>query len=68
MLQLDPPIPVFVVDRGPGLAHLVIDYGPEAHLMWVVFLDSDGSCWTVPNPQVRAQWNPSLGRTSEKSA
>jgi hypothetical protein len=62
ILQLDPPIPVFVVDRGPGLAHLVIDYGPEHHLLWTVFLDSDGTCWTAQNPQVRAQWNPSMGR------
>lgn len=62
ILQLNPPLPVFVVDRGPGLAHLVIDYGPEHHLLWVVFLDDSGECWTVANPLIRAQWNPTMGR------
>jgi len=48
--------------RGPGLAHFMIDYGPESHLMWVVFMDADGACWTVPNPEVRMQSNWSLQR------
>lgn len=49
--------------KGPGLAHLVIDYGPEHDLIWVVFLDSNGECWSYPNPQVRAQKNVTMGRT-----
>ena len=61
MLQLNPPLPMDTV-RGPGLAHFVIDYGPESHLMWVVFLDADGACWTIPNPEVRLQANWSLQR------
>lgn len=59
--QLNPPLPMDTV-RGPGLAHFLIDYGPESHLMWVVFLDADGACWTVPNPEVRMQRNWSLQR------
>jgi hypothetical protein len=30
--------------------------------MWVVFMDADGSCWTVPNPEVRIAANWSMGR------
>ena len=59
--QLDPPLPLDT-PKGSGIAHLVIDYGPEHDLMWVVFLDADGACWTVPNPEVRMSWNWSLGR------
>ncbi len=59
--QLNPPLPLDT-SRGPGLAHFLIDYGPESHLMWVVFMDKDGACWTVPNPEVRMQPNWSLQR------
>lgn len=67
MLQLNPPLPVDC-PKGPGLAHLVIDYGPEADLLWVVFLDRDGSCWAVPNPDIRLRQNWSLGRRFERGA
>ena len=33
--QLNPPLPLRT-SKGDGLAHFVIDYGPESHLMWVV--------------------------------
>ena len=59
--QLNPPLPLDT-PKGSGLAHLVIDYGPEHDLMWVVFLDADGACWTVPNPEIRMPWNWTLGR------
>jgi len=61
IIQLNPPLPLHT-PKGPGWAHFVIDYGPEADLMWVVFLDDDGACWTVPNPEIRMAWNWSLGR------
>jgi hypothetical protein len=64
--QLDPPIPVWCVDKGAGIAHGIIDYGPEHHLYWVVFLDGDGSCWTLPNPKIRGQHNASLGRPASR--
>ena len=60
--QLDPPIPLHVVDRGPGFAIAVIDYGQEFDLLWVVGMDEGGEIWCVPNPQVRMQANWSLGR------
>jgi hypothetical protein len=60
--QLNPPLPVYVMDRGNGVAHGVIDYGPEHDLIWVVFLNSGGECWSVPNPSVRGQYNTTMGR------
>lgn len=59
--QLSPPIPV-TTPKGNALAHLVIDYGPEHNLYWVVFLDSNGECWTYSNQEIRAQKNITLGR------
>ncbi|VWX56113.1 hypothetical protein [Sphingorhabdus sp. 109] len=60
--QLDPPLPVFVVDRGNGLAHGVIDYGPEHNLIWVTAIDDSGEIWCAPNPMVRMQNNWTMGR------
>ena len=59
--QLNPPLPLDT-SKGPGMAHFVIDYGPEADLLWVVFMDKDGACWSVPNPEVRMHFNWSMGR------
>lgn len=61
LTQLNPPLPL-QTSKGSGLAHFVIDYGPESHLMWVVFLDADGACWTVPNPEIRMAPNWSFNR------
>ena len=61
ILQLNPPIPV-ETPKGPGMAHLVIDYGVEHNLFWVVFIDATGECWTYKNPEIRAQKNITLGR------
>jgi hypothetical protein len=35
LTQLNPPLPL-ETSKGPGWAHFVIDYGPEAALLWVV--------------------------------
>ena len=59
--QLNPPLPL-MTPKGKAWAHLVIDYGPEADLLWVCFLDEGGECWTWPNSLVRAQPNATLGR------
>lgn len=59
--QLDPPLPL-ETPKGAGLAHFVIDYGPEADLVWVVFMDKDGACWSVPNPEIRMSFNWTMGR------
>lgn len=61
ILQLNPPLPMFT-EKGTGLAHFMIDYGIEHHLMWVIVMDVDGSIWTVENPKVRMQFNQTIGR------
>ena len=61
--QLNPPLPVHVVDRGPGWAMAVIDYGQEHDLVWVIAMDDGGEIWCVPNPQVRMRANWTLGRS-----
>ena len=72
LVQLNPPLPM-ETSKGGGWAHFVIDYGPETALLWVVFMDADGACWTVPNPEVRMSFNWTMGRrkpevAEEKSA
>jgi len=64
--QLNPPLPLHT-SKGDGLAHFVIDYGPETDLLWVVFMDKDGACWSVPNPEVRMKFNWSVGRRPESN-
>lgn len=63
LLQLDPPIPV-ITPKGKALAHVLIDYGAEHHLIWVTFQDETGECWSWPNPQIKAQTNVTMGRPS----
>jgi hypothetical protein len=59
--QLNPTIPL-KTPKGKGFAHLVIDYSQEHDLMWVVFLDETGECWTFKNSEVRMVENVSLNR------
>ena len=61
MIQLEPPLPVST-PKGPGYAFMVIDYGMEFHLLWVVAQDETGEIWAWPNPEVRVRNNPSMGR------
>jgi hypothetical protein len=63
LLQLDPPLP-FNTPKGEGIAHLVIDYGPEFPLHWVIFISETGECWTYSNENVRASKNITMGRSS----
>lgn len=63
--QLNPPIPLDT-PKGKGLAYFLIDYGVDFNLMWVVFDDLTGECWTWDNTKVRAQKNITLGRIYEK--
>jgi len=61
ILQLNPPIPM-ETEKGKGLAWLVIDYGAEYNLLWVVVIDDTGEIWTFENQKVRAQKNITMGR------
>lgn len=63
--QLNPPIPV-VTPHGKGMAQMVIDYGIEHDLIWVVFQNDGGECWSWQNQDIRAQNNITISRhTSE---
>jgi hypothetical protein len=60
--QLDPPLPVHVLDKGVGFAFAVIDYGQEHNLIWVTAMNETGEIWCAPNPRVRMQANWTMGR------
>lgn len=63
LTQLNPPLPL-VTPKGSGFAHMVIDYSQEHDLIWVVFIDSTGECWSFKNSEVRMGTNISLGRVN----
>lgn len=65
IIQLSPVIP-FDTPKGPAKAHFLIDYGEEAHLLWVCFQDDTGECWTWPNPKIRLQENVSMDQVRKK--
>jgi hypothetical protein len=65
LLQLNPTIPV-ITPKGRALAHLLMDYGEEHHLMWIVFQDDTGECWTWPNPDIRIQNNVTFNRNVDR--
>jgi len=67
IIQLDPPLPL-VTPKGKGYAHFLIDYSQEHHLMWVVFLDDGGECWTFENKAVIMDANATLGRVKTSLA
>lgn len=64
--QLSPTIPL-LTPKGLADAFLLLDYGQEHHLLWVVFLREGGECWTFQNTQVKLEKNESL-RPKEKLA
>jgi hypothetical protein len=63
LVQLNPPLPL-TTPKGTALAHAVIDYGPEYHLIFVCIQDATGEVWSWPNPDVRGVKNITMGRTS----
>ncbi|WP_404371967.1 hypothetical protein AB5I39_05035 [Sphingomonas sp. MMS24-J45] len=68
MQQLDPPLPVHVLDKGAGYAFAVIDYGQEHNLIWVTAINETGEIWCAPNPRVRMQANWTMGRKAPPAA
>ena len=61
IIQVNPTLPL-ETPHGKGFAHFVIDYSQEHDLLWVVFLDDSGECWTFQNSEIRIQKNLSIGR------
>lgn len=66
MIQLNPVIPI-LTPKGKAMAHFLIDYGIEHHLMWIAFQDDSGECWTWNNPEIKIQNNPTIGRFGMKN-
>jgi hypothetical protein len=64
--RIEPPIPL-TTPKGKGMAHFLIDYGMENDLMWIVFQDDTGECWTWENAQIRARINQTIGRMKVSS-
>lgn len=64
--QLNPAIPVDVLDRGKGYAIGVIDYGQEHNIIWVTAIDDTGEIWCAPNPKVRVRSNWTMGRPERR--
>jgi hypothetical protein len=56
MIQLNPPLPMNT-PKGEGFAHVMLDYGPESDLYWVVLITETGEIWTYANRYVRAGKN-----------
>jgi hypothetical protein len=63
-VQLNPPLPLDVIGKGPRLAIGVIDYGTEHSLIWVTAITATREIWCEPNENVRVQSNYTMGRTS----
>ena len=61
-VQLNPPLPVTVEEKGAGYAIAVIDYGQEHNLIWVTAISATGEIWCAPNPRVRLQPNWTMSR------
>ncbi len=61
ILQLSPVLEVDT-PKGRGHAEFLLDYGPEADLLWVVVMRDTGEIWTLRNADIRATANVSIGR------
>lgn len=62
MIQLNPPIPVWVEGRGTGHAYGWCNFSQEHHLIWLIGFDETGEFWEIPNPKVRLQKNITMDR------
>jgi len=60
-LELKTHLPV-ITPKGSGRAIIMIDYGPEEHLLWVVIQDATGEIWTWSNLDIRVKDNITLRR------
>ena len=60
--QLNPTIPLHVLDKGDGYAIGLIDYGQEHNLIWVTAIDATGEVWCAPNSKIRFGKNWTMGR------
>ena len=61
LLELSDP-PHLITPKGKGWANWLIDYGPNADVIWGVILDESGEIWWVSNDKVRVSGNWSRGQ------
>ena len=64
LTELRCPLEVTVLSKDGAKGHVfaIIDYGPEADLLFVTVL-AEGEVWCVPNKDIRVAPNWSLGRS-----
>lgn len=60
ILELQCPLEV-TTPKGKATLRLVIDYGMEANLTWVGFLNANGECWCFENRDIRLVPNITRG-------
>ena len=65
--QLNPPMPITVLDQRNCLAIAFIDYGLEHNLTLVTALDNSGEIWCAPNPKVRLQADWTASRMKDEN-
>lgn len=65
IIQLNPPL-MLITPKGKGMCHFLIDYSLEHDLVWVVFIDDTGECWSFKNSEVRITDNITFGRNVRK--
>ncbi len=67
-LQLQPTIPLDT-EHGKADAHLVLDYGENRSLFYVVFVRDSGECWILDSRRVKLERNVTMGvRVEPKQA
>lgn len=66
MLQLNPPLEL-ITPKGKGLCHFLIDYGIEADLIWVTFINNTGECWSFRNQDIKITNNITFGRSVKQA-
>lgn len=62
ILQLNPPLPLWHVEKGNFLAHFFHDPGIESEILFTGIVESSGEIWTFNNKVLRGQKNITLGR------
>jgi hypothetical protein len=71
LVPLNPTWPVLVVENdrglptGTGYAMAIKDESQEHHTQYLVGYNAGGVLWWVPQPFVRLQFNPTMGRTAK---
>jgi len=66
ILQLNPALPLWHMQKGNFLAHFIHEYGIESEIYFTGILQDTGEIWTFNNKVLRGQKNISIDRTLDK--